>query len=120
MIYYRGLFWYINNKLVTVKRECDTDGNFLYDTPTSLRGKQNLTHSEEWVKLSKDITNNKPFDYYPRGRVEIKNGKAKIFLNPDILTEEILSVIREEFGLEVLQSVKVIADNSSHYSYHTN
>ena len=28
------------------------------------------------------ITKNKPYNYYPRGRVEIKNGKVSIYMNP--------------------------------------
>ena len=62
-------------------------------------------------------SNGKPYDYYPRGRVEIKDkGKAKIFLNPDIATEEIIAYIVEKFRLQH-REVKVIADGSKHYHY---
>ena len=49
--------------------------------------------------------------------MEIKDkGKTKIFLNPDIATEEIIAYIVEKFRLQ-RSEVKVIADGSKHYHY---
>ncbi len=68
---------------------------------------------EEYVPS--ELRNGKPHNYYPRGRVEIKDKrKAKIFLNPDIATEEIIAYIVEKFRLQH-REVKAIADGSKHY-----
>ena len=75
-------------------------------------------HKKTWEEyVSAELRGGKPYNYYPRGRVEIKEkGKAKIFLNPDIATEEIIAYIVEEFRLQC-REVKVIADGSRHYQY---
>ena len=60
----------------------------------------------------------KPYDWYPRGRVEIKEkGRATIFLNPDIATDEIIAYVKEKFRLQH-REVKVVADGSKHYGYY--
>ncbi len=114
---YRGLFWCKENELITVKLQCDREGNFIGETPVSLKGKQNLTHSEEWERLPKSITDGKPYNYYPRGRVEVKSGKVKIFLNPDVYSYTTLEQIKSEFQINRLTSVKAITDGSKHYEY---
>ena len=49
--------------------------------------------------------------------MEIKEkGKAKIFLNPDIATDEIIAYIIEKLRLQH-REVKVVADGSKHYGY---
>ena len=76
---------------------------------------QKIAAWEEHVPAA--FRNGKPYNYYPRGRVEIKEkGKAKIFLNPDIATDEIVAYIVEKFRLQY-REVKVIADGSKHYHY---
>ena len=68
---------------------------------------------EEYVPA--ELRGGKPYNYYPRGRVEIKDkGKTKIFLNPDIATDEIIAYIVEKFCLQH-REVKAIADGSKHY-----
>ena len=65
-------------------------------------------------------TKNKPYNYFPRGRVQIKNGKAIIFANPLICAKPIMDVIIESFGLKKengLTKIKIKADNSKHYQF---
>ena len=66
------------------------------------------------------MTEGYPFDHFPRGRVEIKNGKAVIFLNPDLCTERFLSKITDAFELNdpALTLVRVKPDGSAHYRHH--
>lgn len=67
-----------------------------------------------WIKAS---SNNKPFDYYPKGRVEINNGKAIIYLNPNIATNEILGFIKNQFHLNSyngIKNVRLFPDGSSY------
>ena len=114
---YKGLFW-LSNKLIVIKAECDTDGNFFkMPNPNLLseNGKE-FNHKKAWQTLPKSDTNGKPFHYYPRGRVQIKRGKAIIFTNENILPE--IEKIKQDFGLSDkngIVDIKVKVDMSDHY-----
>ena len=67
------------------------------------------------------MTHNKTYNYYPRGRVEIKRHKATIYLNPNIATEDVLGFLIEKFGLTSdngITGVIMKADGSDHYKCH--
>ncbi len=121
---YKGIFWLINEdgpKLLSIKALCDETGKPLEEINFSSKSGENFNHKFEWDKLPSSVKKNKSFDYYPRGRVEIKNSKIRIFANPVLLTEKNKELIITEFGLgEVLDRVQIIADNSNHYSYKAN
>lgn len=70
--------------------------------------------------MEPSLKNGKPFDYYPRGRVEIRNGKATIFLNLNIFNNDIKNFLIRQFCLdnEAIKKVVMIADNSEHYRCH--
>ncbi len=75
-------------------------------------------HKLVWGQLSKSQTHNKPYNYYPRGRVEIYNGVAKIFLNGNINYEDVITFLKHEFNLtphKGIKKVRIIEDNSFHY-----
>lgn len=77
----------------------------------------NYNHKKVWEDLPAALRRGKPYNYFPRGRVEIKEkGKAKIFLNPDIATNEVIAYLIEKFCLRRC-ILKVIADGSAHYRY---
>ncbi len=116
-IVYRGLFWVIDGEVYSIKHRCLVNGDFIGAMPASQNGKRNLTHKKEWNESKYGFTKGKPYNYYPRGRVEIKNCKAKIFLNPDIITDVIIEKIKNNFSLKSLSDVKIIADGSKHYQY---
>jgi len=123
----KGIFWVVrgdaNTKLISVSVRCDKDGNLLEDVPMSSKSGTNFNHKKEWSLL--DILEHreakgKPFDYYPRGRVEIKSGKVTIFLNPDINTESVIGLVKKQFELEgdpEIKSITVKSDGSKHYKY---
>jgi len=69
---------------------CDRNGNPA--EPAAFRSKsgENYNHKTEWAKLGRRVTGDRPYNYYPRGRVEIRNGKAVIFLNPVLDTDSVL------------------------------
>lgn len=52
------------------------------------------------------------YNYYPRGRVVIRNGRGTVFLNQHIVTEEVLHKVCEAFSLA---EPKVHAEGSRHY-----
>lgn len=116
----KGIFWYIpcEHKLISAKVACDENGNALEKVNYSSKSGDNFNHKTEWSKLHKSITNNKPYNYYPRGRVEITKGKATIFFNPVLNRFDIHDLIMDEFGLVGKRIiVKEVADGSKHYEY---
>ena len=71
-----------------------------------------------WNRLPSQLTHSQSYNNYPRGRVEISNGVAKIFLNGNINYQEVIDFIVDEFNLTTHNGVKkvtVIEDNSKHY-----
>ena len=75
------------------------------------------THKDSWKAVTagrKDLRGI-PWNYFPRGRVEISRGWALVFMNPQILNcENYLERIREKFEIGHLD-IRVRIDNSAHY-----
>ena len=121
----KGIFWcrdFDTNhpKLIIVAVPCDENGLTNEATAFSAKSGENFNHKTEWSKFDKGITQGKSFNYYPRGRVEIKNGRATIFLNPDIHSEPILRKIFDAFEIAErsgLKSIRIQRDGSWHYRY---
>ena len=121
---FKGIFWITYNmqEKYVFRIPCDTAGNIIGRTEYPLNSKDgtNYNHKLLWSVLPKTLTGGRPFDYFPRGRVEIRNAKAIVYLNPDINTENIQNFIIEEFGLSVtngIKSVRFVSDGSNHYKY---
>ena len=121
----KGLFWLVKNEsekfeLFCIKILCYRDGETLEKVETGACESEKLNHKRAWAKLDKQITRGKPYNYYPRGRVEIKKGKATIFLNPVCNQQEIVEKICRSFGLtreNGLTDVRIKNDNSWHYRF---
>ena len=117
----KGVFWYIEVWLVTVSAACDVCGNSAEDVAFSSKSGENFNHKGEWEKLPKSVTGGRAYNHFPRGRVEIKNGRADIWLTPDLNCENVLNAVRREFGLE-RDDIKIAVrpDNSRHYRHGEN
>ncbi len=120
----KGIFWCANfdtecPKLITVSVACDKNGNSKDPVQFSSKSGDNFNHKLEWEKFDRTVTAGQPFNYYPRGRVEIKNGKAIVFLNPILNKDCIVSKVMDEFGLrtEELTGVRIKSDGSNHYHF---
>ncbi len=119
----KGVFWCMDfdtnhPKLIIAAVACDRNGLTNEAAAFSAKSGENFNHKAEWSKLDKRITRGKPFNYYPRGRVEIKNGKATIFLNPDLHSEPVIRQIFDAFEIAAnngLKSIRVQRDGSWHY-----
>ncbi len=99
----RGLFWYVNGDLVCFPvsaDETDALGN---------------NHRQFWDTLPRSLTRGMPYNYFPRGRVELRHGKAVIYLNPTICTPEMYARIRQAFSLPDEMQAAFKADGSRHY-----
>ena len=105
---------------MVLKVKCDSFGNLLEDIPHNMLSKSggNFNHKNAWNALPKSITDNKEYNYFPRGRAEIRNGKAIIFTN--YITEELKQKIIGAFYLSAGNGIEQVifkTDNSAHYKY---
>ena len=126
----RGIFWIkdinnISDSKLYFTIPCDTNGNAMYDTDIEYtsRNKISYNHENTWRKLTSKETDNKPFNFYPRGRVEIRNGNATIYCSPFIYGDELKSWCIDKFNLTSINGVKKVimhADNSEHYKCYLN
>ena len=119
---YRGIFWIVDrhdlskNKEYLFKIKTDKEGTVLeHDLPLNSRNGNNYAHKQTWKELPYVLTRNKSFDYYPRGRVEIRKGKCRIYLNPNINRPEIVEYLINEFEPNDFIQIEVIEDHSNHY-----
>ena len=121
---YKGIFWIkdIENiyiSFVCVKEEVNKDGVVNDNSNMNSRKGNNYNHRITWENLERKETDGKPYNYYPRGRVEIRNGKAIIYAHPDICTREIMTMIINEFNLHKENNIDKVVINSD-YSKHYN
>lgn len=123
---YQGIFWIVdldsiyNNEDYCFLIPSDSNGNVINDLGLDLNAKSGTTfnHERVWKSLDSNLTNNKPFNYYPRGRVQIVNNKAVVYLNPNINFDEVQKFIEDEFNLTPfngIKSIRYISDGSDHY-----
>lgn len=109
-----GIFWAIGeseSELTESNLFCVVEPYDEGDTAEKLI----FNHRRFWQTLDKKITRGKPYDYFPRGRVEIRNGKATVWLNVNIL--HLADKIIETYSLSSIE-VRVKVDGSKHYNSH--
>jgi len=126
-----GIFWVLSDhmdltdhKLLMFEIPCDVYGNITGHTHIELNAKSGTTynHKKLWENVIQNNSvykpyNKKPYDHYPRGRIEIANNRATIYLNSNINETRFISEIKQKFGLTEynISEVRVLEDNSSHY-----
>ena len=125
---YKGIFWIkdtddISSSKLYFQIPCDSNGYITDSTDINFTSKSgnSFNHKNTWNTLTKRETDNKPFDYYPRGRVEISNGKAIIYVNPNIANDELKNWCIDKFNLTPHNGIKNVIikpDNSNHYKCH--
>lgn len=99
----RGVFWVIEGKLLA----------FPFDESATVgvaKSGNTYNHKLLWEHIK---SCNKPFDYYPRGRVDINaKGKAVIYLSPHV-EQKYIAAIKTAFGIETEPILRY--DFSEHY-----
>ena len=101
----RGVFWLIDGEIMSVVY----DGNHQEGVAKS---GETYNHRLLWEHV-KPKGCNVPFDYYPRGRVDVTNkGKPVIYMNPNIDISHIAKIVAD-FGLSEQPVVRI--DSSEHY-----
>ena len=103
---HKGVFWLIDGEIWAVPFDEQK-----YEYGISKSG-DSYVHRKIWKEI-KPRKCRYPYNYYPRGRVEITSKNLCIlYMNPNI-GEEYINEIMKKFGLESVE--KIIYDNSSHY-----
>lgn len=101
----KGVFWIIDGELHSYPFDGTQTGGIAKSGDT-------YNHKKLW-EFVKPKGCNKPYNYNPRGRVEITNkGKPVIYMNPNIDSDHI-EEIKNDF--EILADVCVCYDYSKHY-----
>ena len=114
---YRGVFWVRSLKesdMIALRFLSDENGVLTDSRLTS----KDINHQRLWERLDSVITGGVPYNFYPRGRVELRRGRALIFCSPHICTEQLKTLITERFGLTTENGIKEVllkADGSAHY-----
>ena len=100
----RGVFWIVEGELLAFP--------FMYDNIGVAKSGVTYNHKKLWQYV-KPKSCNKPYNYYPRGRVDFTNkGKPVIYMNPNI-DDSLIPDIKAEFGLRESPVIRI--DNSEHY-----
>lgn len=126
-----GIFWVITDdrdfddyKLLFFDIPSDPYGNHHGTHKIALNAKSGGTynHKKLWESEIKNNSAHKPYNkkdynYYPRGRVEISNNKATIYINPNINVLKITNEIKRVFGLNPrnIADIRIVNDGGSHY-----
>lgn len=104
----RGVFWVVDGELLAFPFHGDACVGVAKSGNT-------FNHKKLWEALS---VSGKPYNYYPRGRMDINNrGRISIYLNPNINTEDVIAKVKGAFGIQG-QSFRVCPDYSEHYQCH--
>lgn len=101
----RGDFWIIDQKLYAFP----FDGSYIQGIAKS--GKT-YNHEKLWEYV-RPRGCNKPFDYYPRGRVDY-NGKGRpvIYMSPHVDNSYVLEIVK---AFELMEEAIIRFDYSKHY-----
>ena len=118
--YYQGAFWIIGDSMTDIlnnkfhlcchKILSNYNGNMI----DKIESKRSLSHERLWNSQYKQKENSdKPFNYYPRGRVDISNGVAYINIINDCDTNDIINNIISEYKISKLQIKKELVNEFS-------
>ena len=126
-----GIFWVISDSrdldeyiLLAFEIPCDIYGIPFgkHTIPLNAKSGGTYNHKRLWEDEIQNNSaykpyNKNPYNYYPRGRVDIANNRAIIYLNPHINQPDIVNEIKFKFGLNAdnISTVRVVIDGSAHY-----
>lgn len=101
----RGVFWIVDDELLAFPYAGD-------DSVGIAKSGNTYNHKNLWNSI-KPKGCNKPYNYYPRGRVDFGGGNIPIvWMNPNIDDGEFIPKIKVAFGLR--QNPKINYDFSEH------
>lgn len=102
-----GVFWLIDDKLLAF--------SYMIDATEGLsKSGTNYNHKLLWESV-RPTDCSKAFDYYPRGRVEIRKKGAVVFMSPHIGTEYVPKIME---CFDLTEKPRIHYDGSRHYRCH--
>lgn len=107
----KGAFWYIDNHITSY-----TDDNIV-SSENTLYMPENLAFNHKLIRNKyHPVKGCKPYNYYPRGSVDIDNkNRSVIYANPHIDDNALNQVI---YVFELGDNYRVVYDVSKHYLCH--
>ena len=121
----KGIFWIKNIDDIAASSlcfsvACTADGTITGEPCCAFLSKSgtDYNHKKVWEALPPHVTDHAPFDYYPRGRVEIKSGVATVWCSPWLFGESLQNWCVEQFGLTAPNGIRKVilrADYAAHY-----
>lgn len=123
-LYFKGPFWVIadsihdiligNYVLLCEKELCTYEGKIDRSRPN----RKEQTHEQAWKKFKSNYYN-LPYNYFPRGRVEVYQGKAYINLNSILNKPQIINDIIKEYQISDLEYNVFTIDElqGEHYNF---
>lgn len=125
-LYFKGPFWVIASSvhnllmgdysLLCEKELCTYEGKLDRSRPN----RKEQTHEQVWNKFKSQYgTGNLPYNYFPRGRVEVYQGKAYININSLLNKPQIINDILKEYQIENLEYHVFAIDElqGEHYNF---
>ena len=122
--YYKGAFWIIADSVYDILTNNFTiEGSKIlcsYESKLdrTKETRKNETHESVWKNLALKY-NYVPYNYYPRGKVEVYNGIAYININSILNNPNIIDKIRQKYSIEKLEYHVGLNDmnQGSHYDF---
>ena len=107
-----GIFWYIDDEDELLCYPFGSAGNI-----GLAKSGDTYNHKKFWKELTPKGCR-RPYNYYPRGRVDWDRlGRPTIYINPNI-NEEVINQIKSDFGIRPSDECKIQYDYSNHYKCH--
>jgi hypothetical protein len=105
-----GLFW-----IICSMTEDEINWSEEWELYHIFAKSDSISHKDAWAQIAqrdKKRFRQVNYNYYPRGRVVVRNSKATIYLNQHIVTDEVIAKINEIFNIA---EPKIHAEGGRHY-----
>ena len=113
---YKGPFWVIYYQEITDEGAVLCTEILAHKVAANINVSETPSHKDGWWYVGGE-RRAYPWNYYPRGRVEVRRGKAIVFANPlCFYCDNFVEKIRHIFSLPKDFPLVLKADNSLHYT----
>ena len=105
-----GMFWLICNMSETA-----INWNEVWELYTVFAKSDSISHKDAWRQVAQNENEqfrHLEYDFYPRGRVVIRNCRATVYLNRNIIEDGVLEAIKDAF---CITEFKTHAEGGKHY-----